>query len=197
MPVDKSYALLLMSGFDYKDLSPWVDVGTIPRDELFKEVLESFDGKPLKIFQIGAIESLSSEYRIGSGWSEMFWGDYINTYGGELTIVDINIDHIAHSNFLANNLKYPVFLHIQDAIDVIDEGYDLYYLDGADISQTPDAHEQTLNQFKKIENTRSVVLVDDAPTKAELLRAYLEDNNIEYTYHNNANGMLLIDMRNR
>lgn len=185
----------LMGGGDFKDLSMWTGYKTIPRDEIFVNVLESFNGKPLRIFQVGAIESLHSTYRIGSGWSELFFGDYVKKNGGELTVVDINIDHISHSNFLANNMKYQVFLYVEDAINIIDESYDIYYLDGADISQTPDAHQQTLNQFKKIENTASVVIVDDVPTKAELLVEYLEEKGIEYENHSNANGMITIDLR--
>ncbi len=192
-----NYTMYLMQGLDFKDLSIFTDLKAIPRDGLFEEVLASFDEKPVKVFQIGAIESLQTQYRIGSGWSELFWGDYIKKHGGEMTVVDINMDHVAHSSFMSNNFKYAVNFYVEDAINVIDESYDIYYLDGADISQTPDAHLQTLNQFKAIEKTKSMVIVDDVPTKAKLLVEYLEENNIEYKNHDNANGMITIDLRNR
>ena len=195
MQVDNLYVMHLMNGLDFKDLSVWGELGTIPRDDLFKDLLESFNKKPLKIFQIGAIESLSSQYRIGSGWSELFWGEYIKQNGGELAVVDINIDHIAHSSFLATNFQYQTYFHVNDAINVIADGYDIYYLDGADISQISDAHEQTLNQFKKIEHTKSLVIVDDVPTKAKLLVSYLDERGIAYKNHDHANGMITIDLR--
>lgn len=165
------------------------------RDSLFTEILQSFMPNPIKVFQIGATESLSTRFRLGSGWSELFWGHYVKQYGGSVTVVDINMDHIAHSSFLANQLKYPVQFLFGDGAEVIKEGYDIYYLDGADIKQVPDAHTQTLNQFKAIEHTDSIVLVDDVPTKAKELIEYLKEKGINYERYPFANGMMKIDLR--
>ena len=191
------YAAALINGRDYKDLSgypqQWKERA---RDALFLEVLESFNEMPIRVFQVGAIESLQNSFRIGSGWSELFWGAYINKHGGEMTVVDINLDHIAHSTFLSNYFKYKVNLFLEDAINVIDEGYDIYYLDGADIDHVADAHEQTLNMFKKIEHTNSVVLVDDVPTKAEDLIKYLNEKNIKFTeFKTPGSHVMNIDLR--
>lgn len=175
----------------------WIDDNSVVRDPLFKEVLESFQEKPIKVFQIGAIESLENKYRIGSGWSDMFFGSYIKKYGGMLTIVDMCLNHIANSSFLCNQIGYETNFILGDANNFICPGYDIYYLDGADISYARDAYNQTLSQFKKIENTNSVVLVDDVPTKGRTLVDYLIEKKIPYTNHNFGSGMIKIDMRSK
>lgn len=170
---------------------------TCARDPLFKEVLNSFDGKPIKVFQIGAIESLENKFRIGSGWSDMFWGLYIKKYGGALVVAELCLNHIANSNFLAQQLGYETSFIFGDANNFISSGYDIYYLDGADISYAADAYDQTLQQFKKIENENCVVLVDDLPTKGKTLLNYLKEKNIPYTTYNFGSGMAKIDMRSK
>lgn len=167
------------------------------RDSLFKEVLDSFNGQPIKIFQIGAIESLEDKFRVGSGWSDMFWGLYIKKYGGAIVVAEMNLNHIANSSFLAQQLSYETNFIFGDANNFISKGYDIYYLDGADISYAADAYEQTLNQFKKIENENCVVLVDDLPSKGKLLLDYLKEKNIPYTTYDFGSGMIKIDMRSK
>lgn len=195
------HLLIKNENFDCKDLSVFhPEHRELARDELFLQVLESFNKKPVKIFQVGAIESLSTQFRIGSGWSELLWWDYLEANGGGLTVVDINLNHIAHSSWLHENTLIEtadteVVYICGDAHKHISEGYDIYYLDGADINQSPDAHIQTLNQFIKIEHTKSVVIVDDVPTKAQELIKYLDSKDILYTHHDHANGMIKIDMR--
>ncbi len=167
------------------------------RDGLFKEILDSFNEQPIKVFQIGAIESLENKFRIGSGWSDLFFGVYIKKYGGTLVVVDICLNHIANSSFVSSQIGYETNFIFGDANNFISTGYDIYYLDGADISYAEDAYEQTLSQFKKIEGTNSVVLVDDAPSKGKALLDYLKQKNIPYTYHNFGSGMIKIDMRSK
>jgi hypothetical protein len=164
------------------------------RDELFINVLKSFNKKePLSIFQVGAIESLEVKFRIGSGWSELFFGSYVNTYGGEIFIADINLNHITNSYFMSSNLEYKTNLFIGDAIDVIKDSYDIYYLDGAD---EPLGNDQTLQQFKKIKDSKSVVIIDDVPTKGQSLLPYLRKEGINYEeFPNCGSGMIVIDMR--
>ena len=166
---------------------------------MFLSILESFNNKPVKVFQIGAIESLEDQFRIGSGWSDIFWGVYIKKYGGHLKIVDLDLNHLAHSSFVSQSLNYDnVDFVLSDGCDVLKSDttdYDIYYLDGADISQIDNAHLQTLEQFKAIEHTNSVVVVDDVPTKASALIEYLNEKNTAYSNHDHANGMLTIDLR--
>ena len=163
------------------------------RDGVFSMVLDKFSPNEINIFQVGAIESLDSKFKIGSGWSDIVFGRYIMRNGGSLTIVDINLDHLAHSVFMANNLGYPVQVEFGDAVNSIKEGYDIYYLDGAD---EPLGHQQTLEQFQKIEHTKSLVIVDDVQTKALSLKNYLKEKQIEFELHEVGNGgMMTVDMR--
>ena len=53
-----------------------------------------------------------------------------------------------------------------------------------------------MQQFMKIKDTNSVVLIDDAPTKGAFLREYLDENDIKFDYYEDAgNGMMVIDLR--
>jgi hypothetical protein len=173
------------------------------RDSIFEGILKSFDEKPIRVFQVGAIESLETKFRLGSGWSELFWGEYIREYGGSLHVCDINMNHIAHSNFAASNLKYQVNLHVGDAAEclskmVADDSefvpFDIYYLDGAD---EPYGNQQTLDQFKIIEDHKALVLVDDVPTKGQLLLEYLDKDprDIPIKHYDVGNGMMAINTR--
>ena len=166
------------------------------RDPVFNRVLDSFDKRPIRVFQVGAIESLDTKYRVGSGWSDMLFGKYITENGGDILIVDIDINHLANSFLLAFNLQYPIQLRYGDAIDHIETGFDIYYLDGAD---EPLGNKQTLEQFKKIENTKSMVIVDDIKTKGVDLIEYLNQKGIEFETHELGdkfkNSMITVDMR--
>jgi hypothetical protein len=164
----------------------------VVRDDVLHETLASFTSQPINVFQVGAIESFASHFRLGSGWSDIIFGQYIRQHGGQLTIVDIDLDHLANSAFAAHNLRYNTVLRYGDAVQHIKEGYDIYYLDGAD---EPLGNMQTLQQFKKIEHTKSVVIVDDIKTKAVHLTEYLNKKNAHFVRHNVGNGMITVDMR--
>jgi hypothetical protein len=110
------------------------------------------------------------------------------------------MNHIAHSNFAASNLKYHANFYINDAAAVLSEmfvdrddvlPFDIYYLDGAD---EPLGNQQTLDQFKIIEKHKALVLVDDVPTKGQLLLEYLDDHSI-VKHYDVGNGMMTIDLR--
>lgn len=163
------------------------------RDPLFKSLLSSFGGKPVNVFQVGAIESFDDKFRTGSGWSDVMWGEYIKNNGGSLRVVDIDLDHLANSALAATMLNYKVSITYGDAIKVIEEGYDIYYLDG---SNDPD---ETLEQFKKIMHTESVVMVDDYRIKGTTLHPLvalgLEKEELKFDLYTNANHVGVIDMR--
>ena len=113
------------------------------RDGLFNNILSLFNNKPINVFQIGAIETFDIGWRIGSGWSDIIFGTYIKNYGGKITVVDINLNNLAHSYFAASNLGYDIEICYGDASNFIrKEDYDIYYLDGSNDPQ------ETLNQFK-------------------------------------------------
>ena len=135
------------------------------RDPVFTKVLDEANGRPLNIFQIGAIETLEGlAWRMGSGWSDIIWGQYIKQYGGSLTIVDINMNHLGHSLLAAQKLGYEVDLIYGDAIDHIESrDYDIYYLDG---SNDP---KEALDQYVKIRDKQSIVIIDDYNIKGTLI----------------------------
>ena len=189
-----NYIAKILSGIEEDILQYTVpETKKVLRDEVFFGILDSFEGQPISVFQVGAIESLDVRYRIGSGWSDLIFGQYINKHGGSITVVDIDLDHIAHSFLIAEGLGYNFDGKLGDAADNIREGFDIYYLDGADV---PHGNRQTMDQFMKIKDTSSVVLIDDAPTKGVFIKAYLKENNISFDYHKNAgNGMMVIDLR--
>ena len=155
------------------------------RDPLFQEILSSFGSESISIFQVGAIESLDAGFRVGSGWSDVIFGEHIKKHGGQITVVDIDLDHLAHSVLMASGLGYKIQPIYGDAVGYIKEGHDLYYLDGADETQDTKigGNKQTLEQFKKIEHTKSVVMVDDAKTKAVELIEHLNEKEIAFTTH--------------
>ena len=164
--MDFSFALALLGG--QTEIKLQTDVKL--RDPVIRYVLDLFDGAPVKIFQVGGIESLQTQFRWGSGWSDTIFGAYIKEKGGSLTIADVDLDHLANSSFMAERLGYDLLLELGDAIE-----------------------------FKKIEETKSVVLIDDIKSKAVSLTKYLKSKNIRFeTHHGFGNGgMITIDMRQR
>ena len=188
--MDFSFALALLGGQTNIELNTDVKL----RDPVIRYVLDLFNNDSVKIFQVGGIESLQTQFRWGSGWSDTIFGAYIKEFGGSLTVADINLDHLANSSFIAERLGYDIRLELGDAIENISKDYDIYYLDGADGDL---GDRQTLDQFKKIENTKSVVLIDDIKSKAVSITQYLKFKKIKFeTHHGFGNGgMITIDMR--
>ena len=120
--MDFSFAVALLSGQKEIRLNTNVKL----RDPVIRHVLELFENQPVKIFQVGGIESLQTQFRWGSGWSDTIFGAYIKEKGGSLTIADVDLDHLANSSFMAERLGYDLHLELGDAIEVISENYDIY-----------------------------------------------------------------------
>lgn len=140
------------------------------RDKVFINLLEKFNKKPINILEIGAARSLDSTAKGGDGWSSFFWAEYISTYGGSLTIVDINNDNLNNcktllSNYQNSNIKFIC----GDGLDYIDNTYDIIYLDGSD-----DPYEM-LKQFNKIDRKKTLILCDDFHGKGLVLRNVHKD----------------------
>ena len=95
---DFSYAVALMSGQDHT----FTVNGPNVRDGLFKDILSTFDG-PINVFQVGAIESLDGKFRVGSGWSDIIFGEYI-----QWTIISIYISHSSICKSPRNSWSYFV-----------------------------------------------------------------------------------------
>jgi len=164
------------------------DLGGIPtRDYIFDDILQKFHPNPVKIFQVGAIETFKAAWRVGSGWSDLIFGEYIKTHGGKLVVSDINLDHLANSVFAAQVLKYPINIVCGDAIDYInEEDYDIYYLDGSNDPR------ETLDQFNKIKDKKCIVVVDDFHIKGTLL---LQVGKYGFKVEDVANGVGVLDLR--
>ena len=181
-------ASIMSKRLSYSD----VDKFWVCRDPIFKEVLNSFDKNPVNILQVGAIETLSGfRWRVSSGWSDIIWGEYINRHGGQLSVVDVDIDHLAHSALVGQNLGYPVTLLYGDGADRIDDQnnqgveYNIYYLDGGNDPQ------ETLEQYLKVKDKNCVVIIDDYSIKGTLIN----EDNINITKHDVFNGIAVIDFR--
>lgn len=155
------------------------------RDFIFEWALSQFKKKPVTIFQVGAIETFRIPWRLGSGWSDTIFGPYIAEYGGKLTIVDINLDNLSHSIFASTCLDYEINAVYGDAIDYIDDGrYDIYYLDGGNDP------EETLDQFNRVKDKKSIIIVDDYSIKGTKL-----PDDLDVVIYDIANQVGVIDMR--
>ena len=153
------------------------------RDQVFIDILKSFEGAPIKVFQVGAIETFEDAWRSGSGWSDIIFGQYIAENGGSISVCDIRMDSLAHSAYAASKLGYPLEVCYGDAFEFIAEGYDIYYLDGSNDPQ------ETLQQYLKVRKEKAVFLVDDFDIKGTLLGF------LDVKYLDIANGFGIIDQR--
>ena len=113
--MDFSFAVALLSGQKEIRLNTNVKL----RDPVIRHVLELFENQPVKIFQVGGIESLQTQFRWGSGWSDTIFGAYVKEFGGSLTVADIDLDHLANSSFMSERLGYNIDLRLGDAIQSI------------------------------------------------------------------------------
>ena len=117
----------------------------------------------------------------------MIFGEYIKKYGGNLTVVDIDLNHLANSVMASQALKYDINIIYGDAIKSIDnKEYDIYYLDGSNDPQ------ETLDQFNKVKNKNCIILVDDFSIKGTLLT----QTDYDFVVHSVANGVGVLDLRN-
>jgi|LUMV01.1.fsa_nt_gb hypothetical protein len=155
------------------------------RDKVFHEVLKMFNEQPIKILQVGAIETFDPQFRFGSGWSDIFFGDHIKKHGGELTVCDINLDHLANSIASASLLGYNVNTMLARAEAVMKPEYDLYYLDGGNDP------EECSEQMDIIKDSSCVVLCDDFHIKAALVK-----DRFDWQIREVANTMGILDLRN-
>ena len=175
----------------YLGKSNALPVGVESRDDIFQSVLKSFEPNSVSIFQVGAIETYNVKWRVGSGWSDLLWGDYINQFSGSLTVVDINLDNIAKSVLASAKRGYELKTIYGDAIEHIKEGYDIYYLDGGNDPK------ETLDQFNKIKHTESVVLIDDYSIKGTLVDNQSVSEGYTVDIYRVANDVGIIDLRNK
>ena len=140
-----------------------------PRDRVFRAVLNplTLQYTPLNILQVGAIEKLDLAFKYGSGWSDITFASYNSLFGGELTIVDINKDHLENSKKVLSGFNASHTLVEGDARDLIEENsssFDLVYLDG---SNDP---AETKEQYDLIDkDATSIILIDDYSLKGKTI----------------------------
>jgi len=137
------------------------------RDLIFQDVLNSFSSKPISVLEIGAARSLDSYSRMADGWSSFHYYNYIKKNGGSLTICDISEIALSNCKTLFENLISDVDIKfvLGDGGLLINEKYDLIYLDGGDDP------EDMVNQLSKINLNSQKVLCDDFHTKGSLARS--------------------------
>jgi len=134
------------------------------RDYIFHNVRKLLGGRPAKIMEIGSSRDLSFEARFSDGWSSYFWLEYIQIFGGQLDIFDIDQNALDNCKKLFEGSETPNINFIcDDAVSHIKDNYDLIFLDGSDCPN------EMLSQFEKIDRTKSIILCDDFNSKGSLL----------------------------
>lgn len=139
----------------------------LSRDNIFLDILKTFNNKPINILEIGCARSLSGRY--GDGWSSLFWADYILNNGGKLDICDIDPDCIENTKILLSGIsnKCSIRFIIEDGLNILKDrsnNYDLIYLDGSD-----DPNDM-VNQIKYCDFAKNKILCDDFHTKGSICR---------------------------
>lgn len=155
-----------------------------PRDYVFKHALSLFDGQPIKICQVGAVETFDPSFLVGSGWSDRIFGSYVTKHGGAFRIVDVDLDHLANSWLLSEFLGYKVELNLNTGQNGVQPGFDLYYLDGSVDPQ------EMLAEVDNIRKSPCVILCDDWSIKGTLVKPLFN-----WTIFDVANGMAMVDLR--
>lgn len=134
------------------------------RDYIFDNLRKILGGRSAKIMEIGCARNLSFSARSSDGWSSYFWLEYIQYHGGQLDIFDIDQDALDNCKQLFEGMDcLNVNFICDDALNYINNDYDLIFLDGSDCPK------EMLNQFKKIDRTKSMILCDDFNSKGSLL----------------------------
>ena len=135
-----------------------------PRDYVFENVKKILSGRPAKIMEIGCARDVSFTSRTSDGCSSYFWFEYIESFGGQLDIFDISQDALDNCKQLFEGMNLTNVNFICDnALNHIDNDYDLIFLDGSDCP------EEMLNQFEKIDRTKSMIFCDDFDSKGSIV----------------------------
>lgn len=130
---------------------------THPRDYVFVEALNLLNHQPAKILEIGTSRRLESNAHSGDGYSTYNWCEYILDFGGKLVICDVDPQCLENCKILISDFigKIDIEFHLRDGLELIDDTYDLIYLDGSD-SPT-----EMVDQYNKIDRSKTLILCDD------------------------------------
>lgn len=133
------------------------------RDTVFIDTLNQFNQRPIKILEIGCLRNLNS--RAGDGWSSIFWAMYVTKFGGSFSTSNTSSDDISVCKGVIDAIfpKNTFSFSTTDGKKLINNEYDLIYLDGGDDPQ------ETLDQFNMCDLNKTYVLIDDYHTKGSRL----------------------------
>jgi predicted O-methyltransferase YrrM len=138
---------------------------TQSRDKIFLEVLNLFNGQPIRILEVGSMTTIDGRW--GNGNSTMFWLMYLAKYGGELITTNINPQHLEDCKKVTSTFEPAVNAHYLlergEKILEKDNAFDLVYLDGAHEAR------EMLIQYQLC-NPDSYVLCDDFTNKGTEVR---------------------------
>ncbi len=139
-----------------------------PRQFVFEKALSLLNQRPANILEIGSIRDLSLQAKDGDGYSTLFWCEYVQKYGGSITVVDISQHSIDNCKTVTSDFsnKIDIKYFIQDGYPLINDSFDLIYLDGSDDNN------EMIKQFEKCNRQKSLIVCDDANRggKCDLLR---------------------------
>lgn len=153
----------------------------LSRDKIMIDVLNKFEKKPIKVFELGTSRDISPQARYGDGWSSLFWAEYIKDNGGSLLTCDISEQSINNAKTLLSSFTtIDVTYIVEDGFKLLKQNndYDLICLDGSD-----DPNEMLL-QLRECDLNRSYVLCDDFNSKG-VLASVEYPNHILYRLENN------------
>lgn len=157
------------------------------RDLVFEDCFKRLGGAPLYCLEIGAARNLDFRSRQSDGWSSFHFYSYIKKYGGHLTICDIDSYAIDQCKklFINSDLELVKFVN-QDGLQLINDKYNLIYLDGSDNPADMVLQISMINVFKQM------ILCDDFHTKGSSAKG-VYDKYISYKWRGHEHEMALYD----
>lgn len=138
------------------------------RDQIFQFLLSQFEGKPVKVLEIGATRDKNG--RAGDGWSTFFWAEHIKQNGGHLTVCDVAPDSIQNCREIIGDFlpSSQITYYLGTGLKCIEttpiQEFDIVLLDGSDDPM------EMLNEYEAIKNRTTFVLCDDFSTKGSVIR---------------------------
>lgn len=145
------------------------------RDYIFKLTCSLLRNKPANIMEVGCTRVLTEVARKADGWSTYFWYEYIKKNGGRLDIYDTDYKALQNCKKLFENLpKINMTFNCKDAADCTNKDYDLVFLDGSDCPK------EMVEQFERIDRSKTLILCDDFNVKGSILREKHKDFSILY-----------------
>lgn len=129
------------------------------RDPVFIETLSRYNKKLINILEIGCARNLDCGLgKSGDGWSSMFFAEYVGTYGGHLTIVELDFNNLENCKLITEDFKDKITYINDDGLKFLDSGTENYQLVLLDAGDDPKI---TFEMFEKCNRKTSDLLIDD------------------------------------